>query len=209
MPATLPASYAARTAGRTRPMERSRFDPLTWPTRLVLGALGATLVLNVVAVVSDVSYHDLIQRLVSGGDVSLADAQAADDRQFTIADVQLAVFALTALAFVVWFYRAYENLPPAGRREPALGQRVGDRRVVRAVAEPGQAEVARERHLARQRSASHRSSSGPRPVPWVGTRPVVGALPCRWDLRAGGFPGIRRCVHARRACRHLEPPARQ
>jgi hypothetical protein len=95
-------------------MERSRFDPLTWPTRLVLGALGATLVLNVVAVVSDVSYHDLIQRLVSGGDVSLADAQAADDRQFTIADVQLAVFALTALAFVVWFYRAYENLRPLG-----------------------------------------------------------------------------------------------
>jgi Domain of unknown function (DUF4328) len=95
-------------------MERSRFDPLTWPTRLVLGALGATLVLNVVAVVSDVSYHDLIHRLLSGGDVSLADAQAADDRQFTIAGVQLAVFALTALAFVVWFYRAYENLRPLG-----------------------------------------------------------------------------------------------
>ena len=95
-------------------MERRRFDPLIWPTRLALGALGAALVLNVVALVSDVSYHDLIHRLVGGGDVSLADAQAADDRQFRIADAQLAVFALTALAFVVWFYRAYENLRALG-----------------------------------------------------------------------------------------------
>jgi hypothetical protein len=95
-------------------MERRRFDPLTWPTRLALAGLGATLVLDVVAVVSDVSYHRLIQRLVTGGDVSLAEAQAADDRQFTIGDVQLALLALTALAFVLWFYRAYENLRPLG-----------------------------------------------------------------------------------------------
>jgi len=101
-------------------MERHRFDPLIWPARLALGALGATLVLNVVAVVSDVSYHDLIHRFLSG-DVSGADAQAADDRQFTIAGVQLAVFALTALAFVLWFYRAYENLRPLGVENPRWG----------------------------------------------------------------------------------------
>ena len=70
-----------------------------------------------VALVSDVSYHDLIHRLVSGGDASLADAQAADDRQAPpprIADAESAVFALTALAFVVWPYRAYENLRALG-----------------------------------------------------------------------------------------------
>ena len=95
-------------------MERLRFDPLIWPTRLALGTLGATLVLDVVAVVSDISYQNLIGRLVNGGDVSVVDAQAADDRQFTIAGVQLALFAVTALAFIVWFYRAYVNLPALG-----------------------------------------------------------------------------------------------
>jgi len=191
-------------------MERSRFDPLTWPTRLVLGALGATLVLNVVAVVSDVSYHDLIQRLVSGGDVSLADAQAADDRQFTIADVQLAVFALTALAFVVWFYRAYENLRPLGVENLRWGSgwAIGGWFVPLL-------------NLVRPKSLANDIWRGSDPAlppqlerpslrarPLV-AQPVVGALPCRWDLRAGGFPGIRQCVHARRARRHLEPPARQ
>jgi hypothetical protein len=102
-------------------MDRSRFDRLVWPTRLVLVALGAALVLNVVAVVSDVSYQNLIRRLVHGGDVSLADAQAADDRQFTIGDVQVALFALTALVFIVWFYRAYENLRPLGASDVRWG----------------------------------------------------------------------------------------
>jgi hypothetical protein len=102
-------------------MERRRFDPLIWPTRFALGTLGATLVLNAVAVVSDVSYQNLIRRLVNGGDVSVADAQAADDRQFTIGGVQLALFAVTALAFVVWFYRAYVNLPALGAEDLRWG----------------------------------------------------------------------------------------
>jgi len=102
-------------------MERRRFDPLIWPTRFALGTLGATLVLNAVAVVSDVSYQNLIRRLVNGGDVPVADAQAADDRQFTIGGVQLALFAVTALAFIVWFYRAYVNLPALGAEDLRWG----------------------------------------------------------------------------------------
>jgi Domain of unknown function (DUF4328) len=91
--------------------QRRPFDPLTWTTRLVLAALILTLALDVVAVVSDVSYHRLVDRFAGGADVSLQDA---DDRQSTIAQVQLALFAATAVVFIVWFHRAYRNLGTLG-----------------------------------------------------------------------------------------------
>ena len=180
-------------------MERRRFDPLIWPTRLALGALGAALVLNTLALVSDVSYHDLIHRLVNGGDVSLADAQAADDRQFRIADAELAVFALTALAFVVWFYRAYENLRALG----VLSLRWGTGWAVGGWFVPFlnfvRPKIDRERQLARKLT---RPPTAARPAD--GTRtlvapPVVGAFSRGRNLRAGGGAGVQQCADPRRA----------
>jgi hypothetical protein len=63
------------------------FDPLTWPTRLVLTALVLTVVLDAVAVDSNISYYRLIHRVANEGDISIASIaalQAADDRQHTI-----------------------------------------------------------------------------------------------------------------------------
>ena len=190
-------------------MERRRFDPLIWPTRLALGALGAALVLNVVALVSDVSYHDLIHRLVSGGDVSLADAQAADDRQFRIADAELAVFALTALAFVVWFYRAYENLRALGVENLrwGTGWAVGGWFVPFL-------NFVRPKSIANDiwRGSGSRPPSAARAA--VGARslvapPVVGALPRGRDLRAGGGAGVQQCADPRRARGRRQRPDRQ
>lgn len=89
------------------------FDPLRWQTRALLGAFVLEIVLSVVAIVSDVSYHGLIGRLANGS-VSLADAQAADHRQSVIGLVQIGLFIATATLFIVWFSRAYRNLDALG-----------------------------------------------------------------------------------------------
>ena len=109
-PKLLPEGMSGTTVDAGRPP----FDPLTWTSRLALAALALTLALDVVAVVSDISYHRLIEEVASGTDVSIAKAQAADDRQNTIGQVQLALFAATAVVFIVWFHRAYRNLGALG-----------------------------------------------------------------------------------------------
>jgi hypothetical protein len=88
----------------------------------VLAAFVLTIALDVVALVSDISYYSLVQRASSGSVLSLAEVQSADDRQATIGDVQLALLVVTAIVFIVWFFRAYKNLDPLGMS----GQRWGN-----------------------------------------------------------------------------------
>jgi Domain of unknown function (DUF4328) len=102
-------------AAQAAPIKKTEpFDPLRWTTRLVLGVLFLTIALDVVAVVSDLSYHSLIERLSNGGDVSPAKIQCADDRQSTIGWVQTGIFVIAAIFFITWFSRAYKNLGRLG-----------------------------------------------------------------------------------------------
>jgi Domain of unknown function (DUF4328) len=89
------------------------FDPLKWATRVVLVALSLTIAIDLVAVVSDASYHSLVERIPGGG-VTPEQAQAADDRQSKIGVVQLLLFGATAIVFILWFFRAYRNLGRLG-----------------------------------------------------------------------------------------------
>ena len=89
------------------------FDPLKWATRVVLVALSLTIAIDLIATVSDASYHSLVERIPSGG-VTPEQAQAADDRQTTIGVVQLVLFGATAIVFISWFARAHRNLGRLG-----------------------------------------------------------------------------------------------
>ncbi len=88
-----------------------RFKALTTAVVVVL-ALCA--VLDVVAVISDVSYRNLIQRISSGAAVSIQQADSADHRQAVIGWWQLAIFVAAAVLFIVWFRRAYTNVGRLG-----------------------------------------------------------------------------------------------
>lgn len=87
---------------------------MRWTTRLVLGVLFLTIALDVVAVVSDISYHSLIERVLNGDDVSMAKIQSADDRQSTIGWVQNGIYVIAVIFFITWFSRAYKNLGRLG-----------------------------------------------------------------------------------------------
>jgi hypothetical protein len=106
-----PAPAARQT---TTEAESGSFDPLVWPTRLVLFSFLLMIALDLVALVSDVSYHDLVRRAAGGDIPSLVDVQSADDRQAAIGVAQLTLFAVTSVFFVVWFFRAYKNLARLG-----------------------------------------------------------------------------------------------
>jgi hypothetical protein len=89
------------------------FNPLKWATRVVLVALFLTIALDVIDMVFDVSYHNLIERIPSGG-VTPEQAQAADDRLTNIGAAEFVVFGATAIVFIFWFSRAYRNLRRLG-----------------------------------------------------------------------------------------------
>jgi hypothetical protein len=96
--------------------QQAPFDPLTWPARLVVVLLAATIALDVAAVVLDVRYHNLVARL-NRLDFSALQATAdAQSRQSDMAVAELALLAITALFFVIWFHRAYKNLGALGVR---------------------------------------------------------------------------------------------
>jgi hypothetical protein len=79
-------------------------------TRIAIAALVLSALLDVVGLIADVSYYDLIHRITDGQPVSPADAQSADQLQSTIGWVEIGVYLATATAFIAWFHRAYSNL---------------------------------------------------------------------------------------------------
>ena len=102
-------------AAQAAPVETTKpFDPLSWTTRLVLGVLVLAIALDIVSIVSELSYHSLVDRGSNGGDVSLAQIQSADDRYSTIGWVQTGIYVIAAIFFIIWFSRAYKNLGRLG-----------------------------------------------------------------------------------------------
>ena len=88
---------------------------LTTPARTLLVLFAVTLGLTVVALLSDWAELSLLGRLVEDpASVSLAEANASDQRQGLIGLLQLLLYLGTVVAFLVWFRRAYRNLPALG-----------------------------------------------------------------------------------------------
>lgn len=94
----------------TRSLRRSRLF-----ANLAMIALGLCAVLSVAGFVSDRSYHNLIQRTLDGTTIPTLDqAAAADDRVHALALLDLGLFVLTGIVFIVWFRDAYKNVGRLG-----------------------------------------------------------------------------------------------
>ena len=58
--------------------------------------------------------HVNVRRIEAGGDFTMAEAEANDDRQAAIGLLQTAVLIATAIAFLMWLYRVRRNLTALG-----------------------------------------------------------------------------------------------
>lgn len=76
--------------------------------------LALVVVLDVVAVVSDYMQIHLIQRVVRGETITMAEAVANDSRQAIIGGAYLVLFVITGILFCMWIHRVHRNLPPLG-----------------------------------------------------------------------------------------------
>jgi F0F1-type ATP synthase assembly protein I len=80
----------------------------------------------VVAVVLDWDRYDLLGRIESGGAFTLNEANASDHRQAVMGVIQIGLVVVTAIVFIRWFRRAYENVEAlGGERRFGAGWAIG------------------------------------------------------------------------------------
>ena len=82
--------------------------------------LAVNIVVQLVAVVSTFMHIDLLYRFMSYGIVEAltpaarAEQQAGEGREILARVIQFAAFAASAVMFLIWLHRAYQNLKPLG-----------------------------------------------------------------------------------------------
>jgi Domain of unknown function (DUF4328)/Protein of unknown function (DUF2510) len=85
------------------------------PARVLFVLFAVTLLLTVAAVLSGWAELSLLGRVVEDpASVGPAEAAASDRRQALIGLLQLLLYLGTVVVFLVWFRRAYRNLPALG-----------------------------------------------------------------------------------------------
>jgi len=78
---------------------------------LVTILLGTAIMVDIIAVVSDLAQINLLSGYFTG-----SEAEANDNRQAAIGMAQLGVLIVTAIFFLIWIYRAYKNLAALGAK---------------------------------------------------------------------------------------------
>jgi hypothetical protein len=74
-------------------------------------------VLSIVSIGSNLAQDRLLAEIEQGVTVSQETAEANDSRQMVLALLELGVIVTTSTLFLIWFYRAYRNLPSFGVQE--------------------------------------------------------------------------------------------
>jgi uncharacterized membrane protein YeaQ/YmgE (transglycosylase-associated protein family) len=76
--------------------------------------LSIVLVVDLIAIISDLAEVGLLSRALQGETISLSEANANDSRQQVIGVVQVGLFIATGVMFCFWIHRAHKNLPAFG-----------------------------------------------------------------------------------------------
>jgi uncharacterized protein DUF4328 len=95
------------------------YEPLDGRRQAVLIVFVAIALISIAATVSDLLEINLMDRVIGGEDVSIADANANDDRQGIVGLIQLAGLVAGAIVFIRWLTAAYRNtdvVAPGTRR---------------------------------------------------------------------------------------------
>jgi hypothetical protein len=80
----------------------------------VIALLVATVMVDLLSVVSTSLEIDLLERAIAGETITDAEADANDVRQGLIALLRTAMFIGTVIVFLLWSHRAHRNLPALG-----------------------------------------------------------------------------------------------
>lgn len=76
--------------------------------------LAAIVILEIVAVWSDYIQVQIINRIIRGDFVTMAEVIASDNRQATIGVIYLILLIITGILFLMWIHRTHRNLPSLG-----------------------------------------------------------------------------------------------
>jgi hypothetical protein len=90
------------------------WQPLETRAKVVRTLLWVGAVVALIAAVSDIFEIELLGRIKSGELVSNSEADANDIRQGVIGIAQTALGLATAVVFIMWFSRAYQNVARLG-----------------------------------------------------------------------------------------------
>lgn len=101
----------SRMPGQSSGSRKSQqaFARLEGPARWTKWLLIGTAALCGIGIVSGLMQVDLLSRAAQG--ITDAEAAANDSRQQAIGTLQVLLLISTAVAFLIWFYRAHSNLP--------------------------------------------------------------------------------------------------
>jgi len=97
------------------------FVPLGRRANFAVAALVGVILADLFSIYADSREVELMNRIIDGEVVTLAEAETSDNRMALAGVLLLAAFVVAAITFIVWFSRAYKNLPALG----ATGLRYG------------------------------------------------------------------------------------
>lgn len=98
------------------PQNQESFASIKKKALALYWLLGIGIVLSIAAIVSGAFEARLLLKIESGGFWTDAEIDANDTRQFIVGIAQLLLFIVTGIVWLVWFSRAYKNLPALGAR---------------------------------------------------------------------------------------------
>jgi hypothetical protein len=94
--------------------ESWQYRPLLRPSQVATAGLALCILVNLAALAVEIDYRAVLQDLDSGVDVAVADVTAGENRTAVAALAQFVALFATAIAFIVWFRRAYRNTAGLG-----------------------------------------------------------------------------------------------
>lgn len=113
---------ASAVEGRSRSDVREAL-PLRQRAQLAMGILGLVIVIDLLAVFADLEQLSAANRLIAGERVPFAELDSIDGHVAQTGLAQLVSLVVAAVAFLLWFSRAYRNAIAMGIRNPRFGTR--------------------------------------------------------------------------------------
>ena len=108
------AQQTSMVAATDRAIALPPFESAASRVKLVTAFLIVSIALDIVSLFSTYAQIELISGVKHGQTITTEAAKANDNRQQAIGTVQILVYILTSLFFLLWIHRAYKNLSALG-----------------------------------------------------------------------------------------------
>jgi len=94
--------------------KQGQFKSLNTRTQWVCWIFGISMLVYVIAVLSDFAQAGLLNRAIAGETITWSEVMANDTRQGVIGFAIFVLFIAEAISFLMWVHRAHKNLPSLG-----------------------------------------------------------------------------------------------